>query len=140
MHYCDDADGRLYEYCVDGAKFSDPPAPDERMESSWVEHQLATTVDFAPRSRWLTWYLGGLNYQVEHHLFPRMPSTTTPRVREWLEENMGDRYVCPTHVSAVKALYSTPRVFKDAHTLSDPFGDHEVDIEEVRLEMLGLTD
>ena len=80
------------------------------------------------------------SHHVEHHLFPRMPSTTTPRVREWLEENMGDRYVCPTHVAAVKALYSTPRVFKGAHTLSDPFGDNEVDIEAVRLEMLGLAD
>ena len=42
------------------------------MERDWVKHQLATTVDFAPRSRVLTWYLGGLNFQVEHHLFPRI--------------------------------------------------------------------
>jgi linoleoyl-CoA desaturase len=29
-------------------------------------------VNFAPRSRLLTWYLGGLNYQIEHHLFPKV--------------------------------------------------------------------
>jgi linoleoyl-CoA desaturase len=35
-----------------------------------AQHQLATTADFAPRSLLLRWYLGGLNFQVEHHLFP----------------------------------------------------------------------
>jgi linoleoyl-CoA desaturase len=38
----------------------------------WTEHQVDTTVNFAPRSRLLTWYLGGLNYQIEHHLFPKV--------------------------------------------------------------------
>ena len=33
---------------------------------------METTVDFAPRSRLLAWYLGGLNFQVEHHLFSRV--------------------------------------------------------------------
>ncbi|MCP4435821.1 MAG: acyl-CoA desaturase [Actinomycetia bacterium] len=80
------------------------------------------------------------SHHVEHHLFPRMGSNKAPRVRAWLEENEGDRYVCPTHWAAVSMLYKTPRVFKDAHTLSDPFGNDEVDIEEIRLEMLGLTD
>jgi linoleoyl-CoA desaturase len=40
------------------------------MSTSWAEHQVRTTVDFAPGNPLLTWYLGGLNYQVEHHLFP----------------------------------------------------------------------
>ena len=34
-------------------------------------HQLETSVDFARDNRLLTWYLGGLNFQVEHHLFPK---------------------------------------------------------------------
>ena len=59
-------------HCVEEAGFSRIPARDERMARAWAEHQLATTVDFAPGNRWLTWYLGGLNFQVEHHLFPRV--------------------------------------------------------------------
>jgi linoleoyl-CoA desaturase len=33
---------------------------------------VSTTVDFAQRSAMLTWFLGGLNFQVEHHLFPKV--------------------------------------------------------------------
>lgn len=59
-------------HCVEEAEFPVTPAGGGRAELPWVEHQLATTVDFAPRNRFLTWYLGGLNFQVEHHLYPRI--------------------------------------------------------------------
>lgn len=38
----------------------------------WAEHQLASTVDFAPDNRVLGWYLGGLNFQAVHHLMPKV--------------------------------------------------------------------
>ena len=38
----------------------------------WAEHQVRTTANFAPGNPVLTWYLGGLNYQIEHHLFPKV--------------------------------------------------------------------
>lgn len=65
-------------HCVDDADFCEVPGEDGRMDSGWAEHQLATTVNFAPRNRWLTWYLGGLNFQVEHHLFPRISHVHYP--------------------------------------------------------------
>jgi len=33
---------------------------------------MLTTSDFSPKSRILSWYIGGLNYQIEHHLFPNI--------------------------------------------------------------------
>ena len=33
-------------------------------------HQLLTTANFGVNSKWFTWLVGGLNFQVEHHLFP----------------------------------------------------------------------
>jgi linoleoyl-CoA desaturase len=50
---------------------SDVMTSDEtaKMEDDWAEHQIKTTVDFATRNKWLTWCVGGLNFQVEHHLF-----------------------------------------------------------------------
>jgi len=50
----------------------DFPLPDNsgNMENDWAVHQLYTTSNFAPKSFLLTWYVGGLNFQVEHHLFP----------------------------------------------------------------------
>lgn len=48
------------------------PMPNEHgsLENSWAVHQLKTTANFSPNNKWLSWYVGGLNYQVEHHLFP----------------------------------------------------------------------
>ncbi len=40
------------------------------MENNWAVHQMKTTANFAENSAFLTWFFGGLNYQIEHHLFP----------------------------------------------------------------------
>ena len=66
-------------HCVGGADFPQAGAGGQ-MEAGWAEHQIATTVDFARRSRILSWYLGGLNFQVEHHLFPRICHLHYPAV------------------------------------------------------------
>ena len=42
------------------------------INSSWAIHQLVTTSNFAPKSKLLHWFTGGLNFQVEHHLFPHI--------------------------------------------------------------------
>jgi linoleoyl-CoA desaturase len=42
------------------------------IKNTWAIHQLLTTTNFAPSSRILSWYIGGLNYQIEHHLFPNI--------------------------------------------------------------------
>lgn len=49
--------------------FPDPPHSGQ-MDNNWAVHQMMTTTNFAPNNRILSWYIGGLNYQVEHHLFP----------------------------------------------------------------------
>jgi linoleoyl-CoA desaturase len=40
--------------------------------NDWAVHQLLTTANFAPKHHFLNWYVGGLNFQVEHHLFPNI--------------------------------------------------------------------
>jgi len=39
------------------------------MADSWAVHEVANTTDFAPKNRFLNWFIGGLNFQIEHHLF-----------------------------------------------------------------------
>ncbi len=53
---------------------SDYPMPDEsgNIMADWAVSQLFNTANFAPRARLFSWYVGGLNYQVEHHLFPNI--------------------------------------------------------------------
>jgi linoleoyl-CoA desaturase len=50
------------------------PLPDEsnNLKNNWAIHQLYTTSNFSQNSRIFSWYVGGLNYQIEHHLFPNI--------------------------------------------------------------------
>jgi linoleoyl-CoA desaturase len=59
-------------HCVEEAEFPLPREDTGRMESAWAVHQVQTTVDFAQRSRVISWLVGGLNFQIEHHLFPQI--------------------------------------------------------------------
>jgi len=60
------------------------------MEDDPLSHQLRTTCNFGTRSKLLTWYSGGLNHQIEHHLFPQICHvhypTLAPIVRETAQE------------------------------------------------------
>ena len=42
------------------------------VENNWAIHQIQTTTNFAPKNRILNWFIGGLNFQIEHHLFPNI--------------------------------------------------------------------
>jgi linoleoyl-CoA desaturase len=48
----------------------------------WHVHQVLATANFAPRNRLVRWYVGGLNHQIEHHLFPRVPHTLHPQLAD----------------------------------------------------------
>lgn len=58
-------------HVIEGTTF---PLPDDQnmLENNWAVHQLHTTTNFGNKSRWFSWYVGGLNYQIEHHLFPNI--------------------------------------------------------------------
>lgn len=59
-------------------------------EDEWLVHQLRTTADFAQRRRALTWFLGGLNFQVEHHLFPGVPHVRYPALARVLRQTCAE--------------------------------------------------
>jgi linoleoyl-CoA desaturase len=73
-------------HCVEEADFTSAEqlAAEPRV---WAVHEVETTVDFCPRNTVLTWLLGGLNYQIEHHLFPRVAHTHYPRIAEIVRRN-----------------------------------------------------
>jgi linoleoyl-CoA desaturase len=48
------------------------PETDGSMKNTWAIHQLVTTVNFGTRNRIVNWFTGGLNHQVEHHIFPNI--------------------------------------------------------------------
>jgi linoleoyl-CoA desaturase len=82
-------------HCVELAEFTSADAP--RRGNDFVSHQLRTTVDVHCRTalgrRALTWIMGGLNYQTEHHLAPRLPHTVYPIVARRLQAVCAERHV-----------------------------------------------
>jgi linoleoyl-CoA desaturase len=76
-----------------------------RIPEEWAVHQVRTTVDFARSNRFLAWYIGGLNFQVEHHLFPKISHVHYPAIAPIVEDvsrSFGVHYtVHPTLGAAV---------------------------------------
>jgi linoleoyl-CoA desaturase len=96
-------------HAVEHAEFR---TSDEPAGCTWHEWQVRSTVDFChgrgPVARMVTWYTGGLNYQTEHHLFPRVPHTAYPEIAD-VVRSMCTRYGIPHHVQG---------------TLRDAIGSH----------------
>lgn len=77
-------------HAVEEAEFP-MPAPDTgRIESSWAVHQVQTTVNFARRNPVVSWLLGGLNFQIEHHLLPRICHVNYPALAPVVEQTCRD--------------------------------------------------
>lgn len=73
-------------HCVEEASFMSA----EQARASrpiWAVHEVESTVNFCPRNPVLTWALGGLNFQIEHHLFPLLPHTHYPKIAEIVQRN-----------------------------------------------------
>ena len=76
-------------HCVGEADFPVPvpiPGGGERIQNEWAIHQVQTTVDFARGNRLLCWFLGGLNFQIEHHLFHKICHVHYPALSKVVEE------------------------------------------------------
>jgi len=77
-------------HCVEEADFPEPAPGTRRIDRGWAVHQVETTVDFARENRFLAWYLGGLNFQIEHHLFPRVCHVHYPAIAGIVEATCGE--------------------------------------------------
>ncbi|GEL69148.1 fatty acid desaturase family protein [Myxococcus virescens] len=78
-------------HCVEEADFSLPPEANRPFSRDWAAHQVASTVDFARGNSLVSWYLGGLNFQVEHHLFPRVCHLHYPALSRIVEDTCRER-------------------------------------------------
>ena len=77
-------------HCVEEAKFIMPQGDTLRMDAAWAVHQAEATVDFARNSHALAWLLGGLNFQIEHHLFPKICHIHYPAIGTVVEQTCKD--------------------------------------------------
>ena len=77
------------------------------IENNWAIHQMNTTVNFSRHSKLISWYLGGLNFQVEHHLFPTLCHVHYPKISHIVKET-AEEYGVPylENKTFFSALYS----------------------------------
>lgn len=57
-----------------------------KMDDEWAVHQLKTTANFATHNKALSWFVGGLNFQIEHHLFPKVSHVHYPAISHIIKQ------------------------------------------------------
>ncbi len=94
---------------------TDHPQPDENahIDNHWLIHEMETTANFARDNKLLCWYVGGLNFQIEHHLFPKVCSIHYPAISHIVEATAKE-YGVPYHMNDtfLGAVASHYRVLK----------------------------
>ncbi len=77
---------------VEDAEFVFAPGIEpQKIEDEWAIHQVKTTANFAPQNKLISWIVGGLNYQIEHHLFPKVSHVHYPAIAHIVKD------VCDKH-------------------------------------------
>ena len=89
----------------------------ENMEDAWFVHEMKTTADFARTNKLLCWYVAGLNFQIEHHLFPKVCSVHYPAISRIVQE-VAEKYGVPYHhhptfLGAIRSHLQTLKLFGD---------------------------
>jgi linoleoyl-CoA desaturase len=86
----------------------------KHIETAWAEHQIRTTANFAMGNKVISWFVGGLNYQIEHHLFPRVSHVHYPAISKIVMEKCAE-YNLPynKYDTMTEALASHFKVMKD---------------------------
>lgn len=74
------------------------PLPDDKgnLENVWAVHQLYTTANFATSNPVLSWLIGGLNFQIEHHLFPDVCHVHYKKISKIVKQTANE-YGLPYH-------------------------------------------
>ena len=86
-----------------------------RLDDEWAVHQLKTTANFATNSKLVSWLVGGLNFQIEHHLFPKISHIHYPAISKIIRQACQEyginyieyprvRYAVASHVAFLKQM------------------------------------
>ncbi|HSU29243.1 MAG TPA: acyl-CoA desaturase [Chitinophagaceae bacterium] len=94
----------------------------DKIDDEWALHQLKTTANFATRNRLISWFVGGLNFQIEHHLFPKISHIHYPAISRIIRKackEFGMPYIeyprlslaVISHVSFLRQMGRRPKKF-----------------------------
>ncbi|MGB4842977.1 MAG: acyl-CoA desaturase [Ferruginibacter sp.] len=102
-------------HVVENTEFEHVPLDaTKHIETAWAEHQMKTTANFAMGNKVISWFVGGLNYQIEHHLFPRVSHVHYPAISKIVMEKSAEFNLPYNKYDTMsEALASHFRVMKD---------------------------
>lgn len=103
-------------HAVQGLDFPEPDPQTLKIENAWFVHQLNTTANFAPRSKFWGWLTGGLNFQVEHHLFPLVSHIHYPAIAQVVKK------VCSEYNIRYNEYLTFPAAFRSHVNHLDQIG------------------
>jgi linoleoyl-CoA desaturase len=102
-------------HTVEHTAFPMPNDNTGKMEDEWAVHQIKTTANFATNNKLVSWLVGGLNFQIEHHLFPKISHIHYPAISKIIRQACQEygityieysrvRYAVASHVAYLKQM------------------------------------
>lgn len=85
----------------------------KHIDTAWAEHQIRTTCNFAMSNKLISWFVGGLNFQIEHHLFPKISHVHYPAISKIVQQKCKEFNLPYNHYpNVLQALSSHFRFMK----------------------------
>jgi linoleoyl-CoA desaturase len=102
-------------HTVEHTHFPLPDSSTGKMEDEWAIHQVKTTANFATKNKLVSWLVGGLNFQIEHHLFPKISHVHYPAISRIIKQVCQEygityieypkvRYAVASHIHFLKQM------------------------------------
>ena len=100
-------------HIVEKTSFEQAGEKPKLINEEWAIHEIKTTANFASGNKIITWFVGGLNFQIEHHLFPRVSHVHYPAISSIVKDHCV-RFNLPYHSypTMTGAIASHVRVMK----------------------------
>lgn len=115
-------------HVVENAQFEEAIGKTKKISQEWAVFQVNTTANFATDNKAITWFLGGPNYQVEHHLFPRISHVHYPALNNIVKETCSKFELRYNYFPTMRgAIASHLRTLK---ALGDPTGQGTAQVQE----------
>ncbi|CAN5160066.1 acyl-CoA desaturase [soil metagenome] len=77
-------------HTVEHTHFPMPSEDNGKIENDWAIHQINTTANFATHNKLISWLVGGLNFQIEHHLFPKISHVHYPAISKIIKQTCNE--------------------------------------------------
>jgi linoleoyl-CoA desaturase len=97
------------------------PDKDHEIKNDWLVHQLHTTSDFGRKNGLFSWYIGGLDFQIEHHIFQNICHVHYPAIAAIIKETAEEYgFIYNLKPNVFSALGSHFRRLKELGIMSEP--------------------